>query len=418
MATDLPVWFMEKYSKSEPAAVEAEAPAKAAGPSLYRQFLSLEAADTHQEREQIHGRAREAARERTPPGLLKKMAARYAKPEPLFEQDTQNILFEQGKKDIGVDTGPIVEAAEEAVAGPLEFMTAPVTAPIPAQDKGTRVFTDQTKLEEAISEVPDEGRVVTFKSAFKAARRAGKREFEHNGNLFNTRKSGETDAQWEAGILERTAPPPEAVDREAIRSQLRADAYKQSLLPGDFQQKELAVRPEATDPEFSDFMKRTGVSVAAGKSVDTGEIARELGPALDKIAPAFKSAGITPEITSGRRDSGNWSLHEVGEAVDLRLKNADEAAIETLEDSLPGSPSRVKIHGEKGRMWTDGTYEYIIHGKGDNVHLHVERETEESKERLVQHLIEKGKTGSVSQRGLSRYPDLLKKYGSKLSKGN
>jgi hypothetical protein len=81
-----------------------------------------------------------------------------------------------------------------------------------------------------------------------------------------------------------------------------------------------------------------------------------------------------------------------------------------LKRSLPGKPKPVKIHGKKGQLWVKGDYEYIIHGSGDNIHLHIERDNKDTKSALAEHLDKKGKRRNISRTGLSRHPELLQKY--------
>jgi uncharacterized protein YcbK (DUF882 family) len=190
--------------------------------------------------------------------------------------------------------------------------------------------------------------------------------------------------------------------RDKSRMRMSAEAFRQSRQPNEV--------AEATEPVFTDFMERAGVQVAQGKDIDVKNLSAELGPAIEEIAPILREAGITPEITSGRRDRGDWSLHEIGEAVDFRLKNASSSAIKKLTDSLPGEGIKVKVHGQKGKLWRKGDFEYILHGSGNNVHLHIERDNRETKESLADHLKVSGKTSSISRRGLRAHAGLIEKY--------
>jgi len=134
-----------------------------------------------------------------------------------------------------------------------------------------------------------------------------------------------------------------------------------------------------------------------------------LAPALDAVAPILRDAGITPEVSSGERSNLDWSLHEINEATDLRLKNASPEAIEQLKASLPGKPINVSIHGEQGQLWRKGEFEFIIHGT-DDIHLHIERDTKATKSALAKHLTTQGKSENISQQGLKDYPELFKRY--------
>lgn len=363
MAVEVPDWFVEKYSTPGGQSAPVETPRS----SVYRQFMNLELADTQQEREKIHASVQKSITRAIDTDALERLSNRYGVDEP----DESNILLTTKK-------------AEAVKRDP--FSKPPVVRAAPELPEGKKVFTDQKRFEEIVASAPEEGRLVSFKQAFKTARETGKKEFEYKGDRFNTREKGETEARWLSALNVN-----------------KVDMPKQTSVP---------VEPDEVEPEFTDFMKKLGVRIPEGKNVDAAGVSENLGPALNKVVPVMREAGITPELTSGRRNRGVWSLHEVGEAVDLRLNTASPEALKSLKDSLPGDPIRTSIHGEKGEMWSDGTYEYIIHGTGDNIHLHIERETKDSKQKLIDHLIEEGKSDKIPKRGLTKYPSLLKQYAS------
>lgn len=325
MPVDIPQWFVQKYSVNTPSPTVNEQPAKKEPiTSPYQQqteSLLREPADTQQEREQLPTSAIPSTKRKVDPIILQGL-----------EQKSPPILNQL----------PIRQ--------------------IPSFEPGKRVFTDQKQLDKIIAEAPEEGRIVSFKEAFKRARQAGMPEFEYKGNRFNTQQAGETDREWLSVLKQNKTPQ-----------------------------------------TFADYMERAGVTSAQGKNIDTSTISKKLGPALAVIAPIFKSAGITPEITSGQRNWNEWSLHEIGEAIDMRLKTANPQSIQKLEASLPGEPTTTYVEGEKGRMWTDGTYEYFVYGKGENIHLHIERESPETKQRLIEYMIESGLSQKIPRDEMRKY---------------
>lgn len=400
LATELPDWFIQKYSQEKETKEEPKKPTL----SLYRRYLNeefadlYEPADTQQEREKLTGQALNSTKKEIDPQILEDLANRYQKTPPVTELD--------------ITLNKVIKAK-----------MAPTFEP------GKKVFTDQERWNEIIAAAPEEGKIISFKKAFKQARDVGDEEFEYQGNRFNTRKRGETKTEWLSSLKNNKLLTPfipgfvrerkiEEIPEVRIPVKGRLLAGSPRELSRKYLSREAQKQLPIIEKGFASYMKQTGVSLAENKNIDTGAISEKLGPALVKVAPMLESAGIKPEITSGKRNRGVWSLHEVGEAIDLRLKSADKNSLKKLKEQLPGSPIDTFIEGEKGRMWSDGTYEYIIHGKGNNIHLHIERETEESKERLVEHMIKLGLANKIPQKGLAHYPNLLKKFSSQIPKVN
>ncbi len=255
-------------------------------------------------------------------------------------------------------------------------LTTPPVRSAVSRPEGKKVFTNPEQLEQIFAEAPDAGKAISFKKAFKLARTLGKDEFEYKGDRFNTRERDETLTEW-------------------------AEALKTS--------KEFP---------FSAYMAEANIQSAPGKTVDIKGIDPAMGTAIEKLTPILKAAGIKGEITSGKRSQDNWSLHEVGEAFDIRLKTAGKEALKKLKATLPGNPVSISIRGKKGQMWRDGDFEYVVHGAGNRIHLHVERETAETKEKLANYLIERGSPEIVSVQGLRKYPNLLNKLKDRLPKVN
>jgi len=160
MPADLPDWFLEKYSKKSPAAIEQPVEERPASREdfLRKQSMSLDIADTQQEREQLEGNALSSTRRKIDPATLERLSNRFpANNEP--------------------------------------FSQAPVRK-APTLPEGKRVFTDQAQVDQIVAEAPAEGRPVSFKGAFKNARSKGLKEFRYRGDLFNTQDDGETDSGW------------------------------------------------------------------------------------------------------------------------------------------------------------------------------------------------------------------------------
>ena len=254
--------------------------------------------------------------------------------------------------------------------------------PVPPSERGERIFPDQDQYAQKIA---DEVRPpLTFSQAFRTARNAGKAKFIYDGKRFNTMERGESKLEWRAALL--GSKPPTPVQKEAIAAPVET-TFLPGLKPTNVKTSRTSTQFIAEEmPKFDSFMKINNIKIAEGKNVDTEKINPEMGPALDMVTPMFEAAGIIPEVTSGNRDNVEWSLHETGDALDLRLKLASPAAIKMLKASLGGPGIPVRIHNEKGLLWRKGDFEYIIHGTGANMHLHIERDTKKTKLNLANHL--------------------------------
>ena len=155
---------------------------------------------------------------------------------------------------------------------------------------------------------------------------------------------------------------------------------------------------------FRDAMTDMGVVVADTDGfVDVDNVDPRMEPGLKEGVGFLRTAKIEAELTSGRRRDGEWSLHENGNAFDVRLKHATPPQIRKLREELtaatgrPGAP--IMIKKKPGLSWTKGDFEYIIHGKGDNIHLHIERDTPETKDDLRSHLNKVGKPDHLFNSG-------------------
>jgi hypothetical protein len=130
---------------------------------------------------------------------------------------------------------------------------------------------------------------------------------------------------------------------------------------------------------FSEALKRMGVSVKHG--VNLKGTSEAMLPGIRRAAGIISDIGVPLVITSAQRP-GRGSFHNVGNAVDMRLKSMDGKKLQQLRDALGPRGRPIKIKGEDGTLWRHGDFEYILHGEGDNVHLHIERDTFETKAQL------------------------------------
>ena len=329
-------------------------------------------------------------------------------------------------------TPAILESTRERPSDAALDMLSQTSIPAPPSDQGKMVFDDQAQLDEAIVEHEAAAAPPTFGELFKQARESGKAKFTYNGKRFITRQRHESDSDWEVALKDNKSPmltdfvagferERDVADLTAslvadnqlldVKNTRTAPTFKQietmlapvetKLLPGpeDLDVKSTRTAPTfkmleamkapvttATKGMFSEAMHNHNVTLAKGKNVDVDKIDVKMAPALEVVSPIFEEAGIASEITSGDRDKGVWSLHENGNAIDMRLKHANPAAMEKLKAGLGGPGIPVKIHGKNGRLWRKGDFEYIIHGERSNIHLHIERDTPNSKAGLAAHL--------------------------------
>lgn len=277
--------------------------------------------------------------------------------EPGDTQQQRELLSPEARTSTERKIDPII--LDRLSESPL---SSPPQIQVPAFQPGKRVFTNQEELDKIIAEAPESNKIISFNEAFRKARQAGMSSFEYKGDQFNTRQKDETNEEWL-----------------------------------------LTLKQNKTPQNFTDYMGRTGVTTAEGKKINLSQISIKLGPALERIAPIFKAANITPEITSGQRNWGKWSLHEIGEAIDMRLKTANPKALKQLEDALPGKPVDTFIEGETAQMWTDGDYQYFIYGKGKKLHLHIERDIPETKKKLIEYMIKQKLTKEIPTEELKYY---------------
>jgi hypothetical protein len=301
---EVPDWLYEKYTT--PAAEVRAAPArerlpvKDRDPVLYREFLNIEMGDTYQERESLPASVRRSTRREPDPVLLRKMAA--------------SVGLQLG--DAPVEGSPLTQPPVPAAKAP--------------DVEGKRVFTDEARWEEIIAEAPEEASPVSFKQAFKHARASGMKEFVYEGDRFTTREKGESGTQW-ASFLESQKMETafvEGFEREravadlppliGAEKGLRLSERESSRRAHNVEAMKASAGTEPA-PQAEVAERKIIIPVAKGKGIDLAEISSGMDPALEDARSMLAGVGITPEITSGRRHNDNWSLHEIGEAVDLRL---------------------------------------------------------------------------------------------------
>jgi lysozyme len=303
--------MMEKYTvNSESAQAEKAAePAPSPKQDLYRTFLNLEMGDTQQEREYLKGAARESTKVKTDPILLRRWASKYAMS---VNEDPSDILLNEPETDGLFNAAPTRQA------------------PVAPEVKSTAVFSDPDIMEKAIDEVRGATSPVSFKRAFNTARRSGKDEFTYEGDLFNTRKKGESDDEWAEGIGIITAK--RGMDRNKVRSQLRVGAQMQSLLS----------RQPDQSPEFqeisasgSDFDTRVKSMVKGHEG--TLDVLRKLGYVDDKGQHnVYQDSENKNTIGYGHLIDKGENLSQISEAEAQALFEKDYAEHKMAAEQIPG----------------------------------------------------------------------------------
>jgi hypothetical protein len=267
--------------------------------------------------------------------------------------------------------------------------------------------------------------LTSFKSEFKAARSRGEKEFSYKGDRFNTRQDGETEAGWmeairtpfEPGFTRERAVEdiPSRKPNEAAVSYLMGDIDTDDIrLAPTAEQKSVMEAPVETEEMFGRAAERLEIGSKAG--IDMEGVNPTMVPGVERAKEFLDAAQILPEFTSGKRTKGNWSLHESGDATDLRLKSAGPEGLASLKESMTakmGKGVKSWADGKPGTLWSDGEFEYIIHGEGDHIHLHIEHETRDAKKRLLNVMKEGGghydRMSKAARTRLDRdYPGLFK----------
>lgn len=139
------------------------------------------------------------------------------------------------------------------------------------------------------------------------------------------------------------------------------------------------------------------IAVTAQQFADRSGQTKKRGANLADVNPSMvngmkdatrllNAVGIGQVYTAGRRNWGQRSHHETGNAVDLRLRpsHASPEKVQSLRDLLNAetSGSPLLIRGKKATLWRRGEYEFMIHGEGDGIHLHIEHDTPETQKTL------------------------------------
>jgi hypothetical protein len=132
------------------------------------------------------------------------------------------------------------------------------------------------------------------------------------------------------------------------------------------------------------FMDRSGQTMKRG--VNLADVNPEMVNGMKDARRLLDSVGISQVYTAGLRNWGVRSHHETGNAVDLRLRpsHASPEKVQKLRDLLnaEASGSAILIRGKPATLWRRGEYEFMIHGKGNGIHLHIERDTPETQAQL------------------------------------
>jgi hypothetical protein len=202
--------------------------------------------------------------------------------------------------------------------------------------------------------------LTSFGEEFQKARAAGERTFEYDGSQFPTRQRGESETDWTTALGE-SAP-------------LRLMAEMES-------EEATAEAPEeAPVTDFGEYLSKTGIPVKEGVTIEG--VRPEMIEGSNKVTMALKAAGLGSTITSGMRtpEKGQKkSFHGVGLALDYRLKTADEAGLARLRTELDKLGKQTQTRAGNPMWTTDDGYQIIIHGVGDNIHVHIEYDTAQTK---------------------------------------
>jgi hypothetical protein len=94
-------------------------------------------------------------------------------------------------------TGQALESARPSVdLDTLDEAMKPKVA------EGIPVFANQ----EEADQIRDASQPLTFNQAFRAARKSGKAQFKHKGNMFNTRQKDESEENWQTVLKDNKTP--------------------------------------------------------------------------------------------------------------------------------------------------------------------------------------------------------------------
>ena len=99
--------------------------------------------------------------------------------------------------------------------------------------------------------------------------------------------------------------------------------------------------------------------------VDMSGLFPEIWGRAGDIANVFGRHGVEAVITSARRPArGRFSYHHVGKALDFRAKHIRDASIR-----------KAILNDLRATLGND--FDVILHGRGDNIHYHIEYDPDE-----------------------------------------
>ncbi len=159
-------------------------------------------------------------------------------------------------------------------------------------------------------------------------------------------------------------------------------------------------------PSFAETRAESGFGIKKG--VDETGVSSEMTDALSAIAPVWDAWGMDASklVTSGKRSKGDWSLHETGDAIDIRFRP------EEFLPGLKGADLLNQVEAIEKDIQANLPEGFFIdlskHGTG--WHLHLSQKTEASMQRLNLHGEASGIDPSEIENAVSRakYESFLK----------
>lgn len=196
-----------------------------------------------------------------------------------------------------------------------------------------------------------------IKGAFDYAMEQG--DTDRASNLLNTFKS-----RIDPGMWERLNGAVQKVQQKNEDYVLVDSAIKSATLPdGTVDRRKVleALEAQRGPGSVRQAPDESRLVFSTADSPNWQGVTAETRTGLSKVWGALTGLGLSPEITSGKRDGGGGSWHDVGGAVDVYL--GDENGRLSPEDP------RVQQALEQGKE--TGWQEVLYHDAGSGYHLHL-----------------------------------------------
>ena len=184
-----------------------------------------------------------------------------------------------------------------------------------------------------------------------------------------------------------SAAPPEILrPRMAVPSTELEDPRQMNILMD--QPTPLSARPvdtkvpTAAPSPVSVQLQELGFKFKPGLEPKNYEVREEMIPIAVKVKEAFASLKLdTPMITSARRHKKKFSFHEIGLGMDFRVNN-----IKSLEKRQELYNLLLKILPKGADIMKSEMLPEVFGKKfTSNTHLHIEMDTQETKQELIRH---------------------------------